>query len=527
MTITQQVVDNTPGAGESAFSAFSKVNANDAALFNAVNTAASTYTPPGTGAVPTTVAQKLQQSLSVFDYMTSAQQNNVALNIGSLDVSAAITVADAAATASGKNLFFPPGVYGIAPPVGAGASTIHGTGCSWQAASRDAATLKSLSGAYLGGQRMISWAGLSNFTIEHIGFDFSAANCAGPNGSPCEVLLAFQCTDFAFRDVSVLGISDYVLGLFINDTASGTNWAVTDSYFQNSTPSVHQSQAINIQTSTNQHQVSRNICVGTGIFSNAANGLYSENIVSGWKFGGGLVLGPLAACINNRVIGNYCFNGGTAIDDNATYPSGVECWSPYTIVMGNTCNNNGGAGIVLGGSNCVVKGNQCLNNSQAGTPLGGIIAYGIPGFSASNSIITGNQLSDNQGSPTQQYGYKEYPNVGGSAPITGVLFCDNVALGNVVSPFSFGGTTPAQNQMNGALYVQSQVPTSAGTSATPVILFGSASGFGVYWGSGVPSFSAAQGSLYLRSDGSSGSTRAYINSTVGGGTSWTAITTAA
>lgn len=47
----------------------------------------------------------------------------------------------------------------------------------------------------------------------------------------------------------------------------------------------------------------------------------------------------------------------------------------------------------------------------------------------------------------------------------------------------------------------------------------------IYAGSGAPTISAKQGSLYLRTDGSSTSTRAYINTD--GGTTWTAITTAA
>jgi len=44
-------------------------------------------------------------------------------------------------------------------------------------------------------------------------------------------------------------------------------------------------------------------------------------------------------------------------------------------------------------------------------------------------------------------------------------------------------------------------------------------------GSGAPTYSAAQGSMYLRTDGSSTSTRAYINTD--GATTWTAVTTAA
>lgn len=43
-------------------------------------------------------------------------------------------------------------------------------------------------------------------------------------------------------------------------------------------------------------------------------------------------------------------------------------------------------------------------------------------------------------------------------------------------------------------------------------------------GSGAPSHSAPKGTLYLRLDGSSSSTRAYINSN--GSTSWVAVTTA-
>tara|TARA_R110000868_G_scaffold344666_1_gene605751 strand:- start:1505 stop:1789 length:285 start_codon:yes stop_codon:yes gene_type:complete len=57
------------------------------------------------------------------------------------------------------------------------------------------------------------------------------------------------------------------------------------------------------------------------------------------------------------------------------------------------------------------------------------------------------------------------------------------------------------------------------------IQMGSTTGFGIYFGSGAPTITAAQGSLYLRTDGSSVSTRAYINTT--GSTTWTAITTVA
>jgi hypothetical protein len=47
----------------------------------------------------------------------------------------------------------------------------------------------------------------------------------------------------------------------------------------------------------------------------------------------------------------------------------------------------------------------------------------------------------------------------------------------------------------------------------------------IYSGTGAPTLSAPQGSLYLRTDGSSTSTRLYVNTT--GSTTWTAVTTAA
>jgi hypothetical protein len=56
-----------------------------------------------------------------------------------------------------------------------------------------------------------------------------------------------------------------------------------------------------------------------------------------------------------------------------------------------------------------------------------------------------------------------------------------------------------------------------GTGATGVV--------GIYFGSGAPSVSAPKGSLYLRTDGSSTSTRLYVNTDAG--TTWTNVTTAA
>ena len=53
----------------------------------------------------------------------------------------------------------------------------------------------------------------------------------------------------------------------------------------------------------------------------------------------------------------------------------------------------------------------------------------------------------------------------------------------------------------------------------------STASFGIFFGSGVPTVSAAKGSLYLRSDGTTTNDRAYINTN--GATTWTNLTTGA
>lgn len=65
-------------------------------------------------------------------------------------------------------------------------------------------------------------------------------------------------------------------------------------------------------------------------------------------------------------------------------------------------------------------------------------------------------------------------------------------------------------------------PTAGGMAA---FLMSSTAGLGIYVGSGVPTITAAQGSIYLRTDGSSTSTRLYVNTD--GATTWTNVVTAA
>lgn len=69
------------------------------------------------------------------------------------------------------------------------------------------------------------------------------------------------------------------------------------------------------------------------------------------------------------------------------------------------------------------------------------------------------------------------------------------------------------------------VSIPAGGTAGVGYMLSSTTNFGIFYGSGVPTLAAAKGSIYLRSDGSSVSTRMYVNTD--GGTTWTNVTTGA
>lgn len=101
--------------------------------------------------------------------------------------------------------------------------------------------------------------------------------------------------------------------------------------------------------------------------------------------------------------------------------------------------------------------------------------------------------------------------------------------GTTAFDFSLGTgifkTTTGAVSLLGATTVRPDVATPAAGSTTAVLLFGSTAAFGIYYGSGAPTVTAAQGSLYLRSDGSSISTRLYVNTT--GSTTWTNFTSVA
>lgn len=106
---------------------------------------------------------------------------------------------------------------------------------------------------------------------------------------------------------------------------------------------------------------------------------------------------------------------------------------------------------------------------------------------------------------------------------SGTINIGSVSTGAIT--LSRATTINAAGTVNGPLGAAKGEALPAGGNANASITATSTASFGVYFGSGAPSVSAAKGSLYLRSDGSTTNNRAYI-ATDGAGT-WTALTTAA
>lgn len=77
----------------------------------------------------------------------------------------------------------------------------------------------------------------------------------------------------------------------------------------------------------------------------------------------------------------------------------------------------------------------------------------------------------------------------------------------------------------GSVIAHNATAIPAGGTAGAGLRVSSTSNFGIFFGSGAPTLSAAKGSLYLCSNGSTTNDRLYVNTN--GGTTWTAVTTVA
>jgi hypothetical protein len=199
----------------------------------------------------------------------------------------------------------------------------------------------------------------------------------------------------------------------------------------------------------------------------------------------------------------------------------------------------GGVGI---GGNLYVGGDIFGNVSITDLTIGNVSATGF--ISGTGNITGGNVLTAGQVSATGNITggnirtgglISSTGTITGSSHLGGVVsVTGNIYGGNLIN----AGISSVTGNITGGNVISSGVMSSvgnarilsgtaipAGGTAGAGYLMSSTANLGVFFGSGAPTLSAAQGSLYLRTDGSTTSTRMYVNTT--GSTTWTAVTTAA
>lgn len=145
------------------------------------------------------------------------------------------------------------------------------------------------------------------------------------------------------------------------------------------------------------------------------------------------------------------------------------------------------------------------------------------GYSAGAKITTGTLntfIGNEAGNNAAQLATATNSTAIGSGAYT--TASNQVVIGdtNVTSTVLRGAVTTS-----GELTCRTAVTTLPAGGGLALSIGGDVASRGIYWGSGAPSAAAAQGSLYLRSDGSTTNDRMYVNTD--GSTTWTAVTTSA
>jgi hypothetical protein len=112
------------------------------------------------------------------------------------------------------------------------------------------------------------------------------------------------------------------------------------------------------------------------------------------------------------------------------------------------------------------------------------------------------------------------PNTTNSPANVATFYGGGVHIGNTPTDPGAGALST-----QGSVKAASLTEIPAGGTAGAGLMVSSTANFGVFFGSGAPTLSAAKGSLYMRSDGSGINDRMYVNTD--GATTWTAVVTTA
>ena len=256
-----------------------------------------------------------------------------------------------------------------------------------------------------------------------------------------------------------------------------------------------------------------------GVVSSLGNILTAGLVSSTGNITGGNILTAGVVSSTGNITGNYFIGNGSQLTGVTVATQIVSGTTQLAVEVpsGNIqATINGIANVVVFtsiGANITGYVNATGNITGANATINGLVT--ATGNVTGGNIRTGGTISATGNLTSANI------NATGNVSLTGNVIAGNlttnlqvVALGNIT-----GGNFRTDGQ---AVVMNATAPPAGGVAA---YLMSSTANLGVFFGSGVPTISAAQGSLYMRTDGSSTSTRMYVNTN--GSTTWTAVTTAA
>ena len=208
----------------------------------------------------------------------------------------------------------------------------------------------------------------------------------------------------------------------------GSNVTIENNYISKTTASINQNEAILVSSSAGEasnFKISGNRLVKSGMDVSMVRSEISKNVISDWKFGAGITTEQDPLCNTLVIAQNICY-GGAAIDVNAFRCGGIENWAAYSVIEGNICFSNFGAGIDQGGLRSTIIGNVVYNNGLSGGGSGISARYGTASYNATGCVFSGNRCFDTSGAGgTQDYGYEEQSALLADIVVSGNSFQQN------------------------------------------------------------------------------------------------------
>lgn len=213
---------------------------------------------------------------------------------------------------------------------------------------------------------------------------------------------------------------------------------------------------------------------------------------------------------------NFVLNmSGLEIDiENTTHVSMAYNWGLAVASFHATQGNNVDAAIAIYGNGATGDAYGNTFGPSVGFRTGIMFAeiggQGLPPIS-SNGTVLGTHLET----------------LGSFAAQTGIDLTSFVFSGNAFQSAGFAvaqsGAIATASTIQSVGILTTKDSTATSSTAMQVLGYSATAGLGIYTGTGVPSASAAQGSLYINITGGA-ATALYLNTSAGSGTTWVAVT---